>query len=186
MDYRLVCTDKQYSEFVANKAKRYRKIGIFAICIVVISGVLRKFGFYLEETTNQAVPNILTGLVFIALLSWLISSINIYTERNRARESYIISDGYTITYHMLKSRDVVGRLRQAYHTYYITGISNIVEKASYYQVYGTIELTETVNSHQGSKKMSKVNIPKYFSGLDELISELNTRVNKWEGVSNGK
>ena len=86
------------------------------------------------------------------------------------RESYIVYDRETITYHMLKSRSATERITQEYHTYYITSITKIEENPYYYTVYGDIILTINRNVYEESKKTYKVKISKYFEGLDRVIS----------------
>lgn len=173
MNYRLVCTDEQFNkcEFIAKKSKRYKMIDFTAIGTVIMFGILRKLGFYLEEVAGDIIPNILTISVFSGLIYWAIGSVFIASERNKMRESYVLYDESSITYHMLKSRDSVGRLTQEYHTYYITSIDRIVEGAYYYTVYGNIVLTINRNSHEESRKTYKVKIPKYFEGLDKVLGD---------------
>ena len=185
MNFRLVYTEKQYREYIARKSSRNRKAGIIAICIFIISGILRKCGVYLEDITIDIMPDILTGIVFICLAAWLLGTISIYTGKATARESYITGNENEIIYHMLKSRDLMGRMRPVYHTYHISRITGIIEKATYYEISGTITLTATINQYQNSRKIEKVKIPKYFDGLDNLMKDLKQRNNSQEDVSNG-
>ena len=76
-------------------------------------------------------------------------------------------------------------MRAVYHTYHISHIRDIIEKPSYYEIYGRVILTETVNQHQSTKEVEKVKIPRYFDGLDNLIKDLKQRNNSQEDVSNG-
>lgn len=124
----------------------------------------------MEDVCSIAL-DILMVLVFAGLCYWAVGSIFIASERTRMRESYVAYDGNTITYHMLKSRDSVRRFTQVYHTYYITGITNIVEGAYYYTVYGDIMLTITRNAHEESKQVREVKIPRYFEGLDRVLGD---------------
>jgi len=186
MNFRLVYTEKQFREYTARKANGYRKAGIIALCIFIVSGILRKSGVYLEDITFDIMPDILTGIVFICLAAWLVGTISIYTEKATARESYIAGDENGITYHMLKSRDLMGRMRPVYHTYHISRIASIVEKPSYYEINGTITLTETINQYQKSREIEMVKIPRYFDGLDNHIKYLKQRNNSQEDVFNGK
>jgi len=171
MYYKLTCTEEQFNNFISKESKRYRRIGLAAIGTVIVSGVLRKMGFYLEEVAGYIVPNILGVWVFSGIIYWAVGSIYIFSERNKMRESYVLYDESSITYHMLKSRDSVGRLTQEYHTYYITSIDRVVEGAYYYTVYGNIVLTINRNSHEKSRKTYKVKIPKYFEGLDKVLGD---------------
>jgi len=183
-----VCTDKQYREYTAQKAKRYRLLGIIAVCIVIISGILRKCGVYLEDITNDIIPNILTGIVLISLIAWIVGSISVNVGKAAAKESYVMGSDDEIIFHTLKSRDpgVVGQMRTVYHTYHISRIRDIIEKPSYYEIYGTVILIETVNQHQSTREIEKVKIPRYFDGLDNLIKDLKQRNYSQEDVSNGK
>jgi len=183
-----VCTDKQYREYTALKAKRYRLMGIIAVCIVIISGILRKSGIYLEDITIDIMPDILTGLVFISLIACIAGSISVHAGKAAAKESYVMGNGDEIIYHTLKSRDpgAIGNMRAVYHTYHISRIRNIIEKPSFYEIYGRIMLTETVNQHQNTREVEKVKIPKYFDGLDNLIKDLKHRNYSQEDVSYGK
>lgn len=77
-------------------------IGFTAIGTVIMFGILRKLGFYLEEVAGDIIPNILTISVFSGLIYWAIGSVFIASERNKMRESYILYDESSITYHMLR------------------------------------------------------------------------------------
>lgn len=177
MEFRIVCTDKQYAEFVSQKRKRYRLMGILSICTVFAFGTLQKLG--IDLVPNQTTGNVLTGIVLIGMFSWLIHSIYFWAEKTRMKESYLVRHGDAITYHMLKEGYTEFNSTCTYHTYYITQINRVMQTPCYYKVYGVIELTKSDDNNNQFKTrvINKVKIPKYFNGLDELINDVKSKEN---------
>jgi len=166
---RIVYSEELFTKQIAMNAKKYRMAGLLSIIFIIGTGILNRLGIQLKEIIPTVLGNILAALALAALFSWLFHSLFLLSKRQQARESYISSNGYSLTYHVLKSRDTIGRIREVYHTWHVTRIEKIVETASYYIVYGDMELTEKINRGEHSKRMNMVKIPKYYNGLSELL-----------------
>ena len=158
-----------YSKPLYKKMMKTKKgaYGVLILVIVVCFIILRIIYLRMPEIIAQ--NQLLVGFpVLMLVVSLIISTAQVFTEKIKAQYSGLIWDEGKLQYIYLLSNET----REYYRKFVVETIDCLEEKKTHFLITGKIDCVDFSASDIKPRTVKSVRIPKYFEGLESVLNEM--------------
>lgn len=163
-------SEELFREYLSHKAAASRISLIVSVVLYIVLVLLNKKGLGLAKITSPRISSNIVIIVFVAFLFGIVGLFTGIGEKNMTHNCQLEVEGNTVTFmQRTKGWDFSAQAgRFAMQGWHMEEVTSVEETKYYYIVYGNGAYVPDTRIISEQKKISKVKIPKWFSGMEAL------------------